>query len=115
MTTRIASALLLVALMLPAGVAAADEDASLEQMVVEMAKTPAEHAALAAHFRAEAEEARAKGRRHEAMARAYGQGKQRSRSSGSYHCKRLSERYVEMASEYDELAKLHDAESRQAP
>ena len=92
------------------GLPAAEETRSLEQIAVEMATTPAEHAALAEHYRAKAEKARAAMRRHESIGRAY---TRRKRWSGvaSSHCKRLSENYGAMASEYDELAKLHEAEA----
>ena len=111
--TRTAMALLLGSLLLSPGLAAGEEARSLEQIVVEMAKTPADHAALAAHYHAQAKQARAEMRRHESMGRAYTRGKQRS-GGAPQHCKKLSERSGEMASEYDELAKLHEAEAKQA-
>lgn len=111
MRTRIATALLLGAVLLSPGLAAGEETGSLEQIVVEMAKTPADHAALAEYYRARAEKARADMRRHESMRRVYGRGKQRSGAASS-HCQRLSESYGAMASEYDELAKLHDAQAK---
>ena len=113
MVTRTATALLLGAVLLSPGLAAGQEAHSLEQIVVEMAKTPADHAALAAHYRAQAEEARADMRRHESMGRAYMRGS-KQRTGASSHCKRLAERYGAMAGEYDELAKLHEEEASKA-
>ena len=122
MTTRIAAVFLLGALALAPGLAAAEEHESLEQLVVEMAKTPAEHAALASHYRAEAAKAQAGVREHEAMARSYmpsGQSKIswgtiKQRQKMADHCKRLSQASDSMAKEYDALAKLHDEEAKQA-
>ena len=122
MTTRIATVFLLGALALTPGLAVAEEHESLEQLVVEMAKTPAEHAALASHYRAEAAKAQAGVREHEAMARSYmpsGQSKIswgtiKQRQKMADHCKRLSQASESMAKEYDALAKLHDEEAKQA-
>ncbi len=111
MATRTSLALVLGALLLSPGLAAAGDDAhSLEQLVIEMAHSPADHAALAKHYRAKAEEARADMRQHKSMRRIYTGGKQGIRAGG-FHCKRLAARFGDIASEYDELAKLHDAEA----
>lgn len=111
--TRIATALLLGVVLFSPGLAHAEEARSLEEIAVETAKTPADHATLADYYRAKAGKARAAARRHDQMGAAYGRGKQRSGPAGA-HCKRLSESYRAMASEYDELAKLHDAEAKTA-
>ncbi len=119
MTTRIATALLLGALSLyvSPGLAAAEEADSLEELVIETAKTPAEHAALASHYRAKAEEARADVRRHEKMLRAYGlgpiKGTQVMKMQG--HCKKLSELSGSLATEYEGLAKEHEAAAKKTP
>ena len=112
MTTRIAMALLLGALTLAPGLATAEDTHSLEQLVVEMANTPAEHAALANHYRAKAEDARAEMRSHESMGRSYAAGKLADRIQMQGHCKKLSEQYGALASEYDALAKSHDAQAK---
>ena len=110
---RTAVALLLGLLGLTPVLAAGDEGRSLEQIVVEMARTPTDHAALAAHYHEKSEQARAEMRRHDSMRRVYRGGKQRS-GAASQHCKNLSERYGEMASDYEALAKLHEAEAKKA-
>jgi hypothetical protein len=92
----------------PTALLAGAHDDPLEEHAVEAAKTPEAHAALAAHFREKAAEARAASARHRSMASAYGRGKQGTRT-GSFHCDRLSEREAAAAAEYEELAKLHDA------
>ncbi len=114
MHSRIATAFFLGALALAPGFAwAKDASTSLEQLVVEMAQTPAQHAALAEHYRAKASEARAAAARHQSMGRSYGSGKLGTRGA-SIHCKKLSEQNTAMAADFEELAKLHDAEARNA-
>jgi hypothetical protein len=108
MLKRVATLVLLSGLVgMPAGVFA-EEAPSLEALVVEMADSPAEHAAVAEHFRAKAGEARAQARRHESMGRAYGGGKLGTRAQLTDHCKRLAEQFDAAAGEYEELAALHD-------
>ena len=106
-------ALLLGALALaPSVVIAGEEGHSLEQLVVESADSPADHAALANHYRAKAAAARAEAKRHEGMARAYTGGKFMERSRMQSHCKKIAANENAIAAEYDELAKLHDAEAK---
>ena len=116
MTTRIGTALLLgaLSLYLSPGLAAAEEAHSLEQLVIETAKTPAEHTALAKHFRAKAEEARAEARRHESMGKSYGLGpvKLTQVAQMQGHCKKLTELNGAMATEYEGLAKGHEAAAK---
>lgn len=114
MMTRIAMALLIGAVALAPGLAMAEEGTSLEQAAVEMADTPEEHAALARHYRAKAEEARAEMRRHDRMGRVYTGGKSQHRNLMRTHCRNISERYSNVAEEYEALAKLHEGEAKQA-
>ena len=88
------------------------QDEGVEHLVIEMASTPAQHAALARHYLSEAEGARRETRRHEQMARAYDQGKTAVGMPARGHCRRLAEQFTEIAQEYEELAKLHEAESK---
>jgi hypothetical protein len=108
MRSRIAALSLAAALAITPAMLFADEPKSLEELVVAMADTPADHAAVASHFRARAEEARHAAKRHKSMARAYGGGKLNTRVQMSGHCDRLVTEYEAMAVEYDDLAKLHD-------
>jgi len=108
---RTAVALLLGLLPLSPVLAAGDDVRSLEQIVVEMARTPAHHSALAAHYHEKSEQARHDMRRHESMRHVYRGGKQRS-GSASQHCESLSERYRQMASDYEALAELHEGEAK---
>jgi len=109
MRTRIAVALVSGALALaPVFAVAAEASDPLEQLVVEMAQTSGEHMALAKHFRAKAEEARAEATRHTGMARTYGAGKLTQRQQMKKHCDGLSEKFNGLAQEYEALAKLHE-------
>jgi tyrosyl-tRNA synthetase len=114
MRIRIALALLIGSVLASPEIGAEEAHQSLEQIVTEMATTPARHAALAEHYRAKAEKARAAERRHDQMARAYTRGKQRSGPPASVHCKNLAKSYAAMAEQYDELARSHDAEAKKA-
>jgi len=114
MITRLGIALLLGTLALSPGFARADDSHSLEQLVVEMAHTKAEHTALAKHYRAKAETARAEARSHDSMARGYGGGKVAERLQMQSHCKKISEQLTAMAGEYEAMAKLHEAEAQKA-
>ncbi len=115
MRSKLGLAFLLGALVLSPGLALAGDDGhSLEQMVVEMAHTPADHAALAAHYRAKAAEARDEATRHEKMARTYGMQKMGAANQMGSHCKKIAANSTETAAEYDALAQLHEAESKKA-
>jgi len=114
MIKTIASALLFAALALSPGTSvAAESGSSLEQAVVEMADTPAEHTALARHYRAKAEEARGEAKRHEAMGRTYGAGKFTQRQAMKSHCTNISNNLTGVAAEYEALAKAHEEAANQ--
>jgi hypothetical protein len=110
MLTRRQATVLFAALALVPGGARAEGDP--EMKMLEDAKTPADHAALAAHFSEEAAKAKAKQSHHRLMAQAYA-GKQ-GFGAGRLHCRRLAKEYGAMADEYEALAKLH-AEAGTAP
>jgi hypothetical protein len=113
MTNRFAVAFLFGALALSPGWAAAEEEGeSLEQLVVEMAQTPAEHAAIAKHYRTQADVARKLAQRHLSMGRAYVGGKSTQGRQFQNHCRKIAEQQEAMAQEYDALAKLQDEEAK---
>jgi len=113
MQTRIALTVLAGALALSPALALADEGShSLEQLVVEMADTPSDHAALASHYRAKAAAARAEAAKHESMGRTYSGGKFFQRTAMQSHCKKIAADNAAVATEYEELAKLHEEESK---
>jgi len=113
MRKRIAAAVFVGALALTPGLASAQEsDASLEELIVNMAHTPADHAALAKYYRQKATEARAEASSHESMSRSYGGGKMAQRQQMEDHCKKLSTQNAAMAAEYEALAKLHEEDAK---
>jgi hypothetical protein len=123
MTTRIAALFLLGALAFAPGLAAAaDETHTLEQTMVENANTPAEHQALANHFRERAAGARAEAREHDRMANTYmpsGQPKMswgtvQARQKMAGHCKQISQQSESIAKGFDALAASHDEEAKKA-
>jgi hypothetical protein len=89
-----------------------EEHDDSEAKMIENAKTPADHAALAAHYRQRANKARADQTHHQLMSQAYS-GKQGT-AAGRVHCRRLAKKNGEMAEEYDALAKLHDEAAKSA-
>ena len=114
MVKTIMTVLILGALALSPGMSvAAEAGHSLEEVVVEMADTPAEHAALARHFRAKAEEARAEAKRHEGMGRAYGSGKLTQQQRMRKHCANISNDLNDIAAEFDALATVHEQAAKQ--
>jgi hypothetical protein len=94
--------------------ALAAEDADLEEALVETASTPAQHEALAAHFKKRADAARREATRHRAMGKHYAGGRMaRSPQPPSTHCTKLADMYDAQATEYDALAAAHEAEAKQ--
>lgn len=114
MLSRAAGILIVGALALSPGMALANGDSdALEPLVIEMAGTPGMHTALAGHYRAEAQEARAEKRRHERMGEAYRRRKVSLRwIEERRHCERLAKKYAEVAEEYEALARLHEEEAK---
>jgi len=114
--TKLAAFLLVGALALSPGVSQAAEGGhSLEQLAVEMVHTAEQHLALARHYHAKAEEARAEAQRHKNMGKSYGGGKFTQRQRMKRHCESLSDKYTATADDYDALAKLHEDEAKNTP
>ena len=76
-----------------------------EMHMVESAKSPADHAALADHYRAEGRKARARQEHHRLMAQVY-RGKQLT--GNGVHCRRLAKKFGEIADEFEGLASSHE-------
>jgi hypothetical protein len=115
MSRRFVVALLLGALALaPSFAGAQEEGGGLEELVVEMAHTKAEHQALAKYYTENAAGARKLASRHQSMARAYLGGKGMNKQPMTSHCKRIAEQQEAIAKEYDALAKLHADEAKKA-
>jgi 3-dehydroquinate dehydratase len=99
-----AAALLFVAM---SGVAAADTDErieSLESLVISLAETPEQHAAIVDFYLQNAEDARAAAKRHASMALSY-HGKQRENLAS--HCRSIAKTYDQLAQQYEKLASSH--------
>lgn len=111
-TMRFLPALLAALLAVPAMALAQDHD--VEQLVIEMANTPDEHRAVARHYRAKASEAREEARRHESMGRTYAAQRSAQPQQGRQHCERLAQNFEGIATEYEELAKLHEGHADSA-
>lgn len=115
MKKGIGAALLMGALALSPAFASADEgEGSLEQLIVNMAHTSADHAAVAKYYRRKAAHSRAAASDHVSMASSYGGGKMVQREEMASHCKKISELDAAKAAEYDALAKLHEEEAKKA-
>jgi hypothetical protein len=87
------------------------------RLLHEMSEKPEHHLAIAVYYRTLAAEALKEVEKHEAMRDTYRHDHQRyrtgraTRQSMTGHCDRLIELHREAASEYEELAKLHEAEA----
>jgi hypothetical protein len=111
---QIATALLLGSLAFFAQTAAAQTHENyLEELAIEGADTPAQHEALAAHFKAKAADARAEAKRHESMAKSYARrSKPVQAADMQRHCKKLAEHANSTAAEYDAMAKVHEDQAK---
>ena len=113
MKNTIAGAFLIGARALSPGFAsAAESDTAIEQLIMNSAHSPADHAALAKYFRGKAADARAEASKHKAMGSSYGGGKMVQKEQMMGHCKKLSEENTAMAAEYDAMAKLHEEDAK---
>ena len=92
--------------------AVAQGEHDLEQVLIESARTPAQHEALAAHFRAKATAARAEAKDHRSMAESYGGTKLMIAAAQRKHCNDLATNLDAQANLYDELAAAHEAEAK---
>ena len=94
------------------GSAAEPPVSDLEQLLIDSADGQKDHAALAAYFARKAEDMREAAKRHRAMGKSYG-GQDRLSRAGELksHCDKLAELDEKVASEYDGLAALHNAQA----
>src|SRR5688500_12434890 len=80
---------------------------SLEQMIND-AKTPADHEAIAAYYEKEAQEAHQKHAEHLKLKAAYAKIPHLASKTGlPSHCDSIAENYDKTAKEYEALAKAH--------
>lgn len=83
-------------------------DHGLEEVLIESASTPAQHQALAKHFKAKAEAARKEAENHRAMAKTYTGTKLTMREAMTKHCADLAASYDAQAKAYDAMAAAHE-------
>jgi len=88
----------------------------LMRLLNDMADKPQNHLAIATYYRTLAAEARVEVEKHKAMNTSYHNHAQFKSGAGtgqsmSRHCDRLIELQQSTANEYEELAKLHEAEA----
>jgi hypothetical protein len=105
--TAMAIAVAALLTVLPVGTSRAT-DAGLEQLIPQMATTPAQHKAVASYYRSEAAAASAEAERHREMGRTYSQGNYTSKKKMQEHCERLSATYDTLAKQYQDLAVEHE-------
>lgn len=85
----------------------AAEETNIEQMI-EQAKTPADHEALAAYYEKEAQAAKQKYELHKKMEAAYSKFPSlKQKSNILFHCDTLAKDYETMAKQYEMLAQIH--------
>jgi hypothetical protein len=100
-------------LLLPAlGPAHAAGDHGLEQVLIESASTPAQHLALAEHFRAKAAQAKREAEGHRSMAKSYVNTKAVAGPQSAEHCTKAAESYDALAAQYEQLAAEHEAQAK---
>jgi hypothetical protein len=88
--------------------AAGGGSADLLQVMVDSATTPAQHQALARHFRAKAADAKALADAHQAMSRSYS-GKPGELRNMNKHCDQIVKLNQDLAAQYESLAKAEEA------
>lgn len=76
-------------------------DASLEQVLIESATTPEQHAALANYYASKAAAARKDAEYHRSMGKAYGGAKASQIATMKDHCEKLAKLYDDQAKEFD--------------
>jgi len=100
-----------VLLLMPGASAIAGQDGgtTIEELAVQLATTPSQHAVVADYYRSQAAVSRAEGVRHRSMRRAYQTGNMRAKKQLQEHCGKLIASSEAIALQYDQLAKAHDA------
>ena len=81
-------------------------DPSLEQVLIESATTPQQHAALASYYAAKAVAARKDAEYHRAMGKSYSGAKAAQVAMMKEHCEKLATLYDDQAKEFDMMASM---------
>ena len=95
-----------------AGIASADDDSALEQLMVESASTPAQHQALAKYYHSKAAAAKAEADNHRSMMRSYSGTSVPMAKQRAEHCNKLAALSDSEAAEYEKLAASHEAQAK---
>jgi len=90
----------------PLAAIAAAADPSLEQVLIESAATPQQHAALATYYAEKAAAARKDAEYHRAMGKSYSGAKATQLAMMKDHCEKLGALYDEQAKEFDLMASM---------
>ena len=90
----------------PLAPTAAAADASLEQVLIDSASSPKEHAALASYYAGKAAAARKAAEYHRAMGKSYSGVKATQLAMMKEHCEKLATLYDEQAKEFDAMASM---------
>lgn len=92
----------------------AAEETNINKMI-EQAKTPADHEALAAYYEKEAQAAKQKYELHKKMEAAYSKFPSlKQKSDVLFHCDTLAKGYETMAKQYETLAQIHRELAKEA-
>lgn len=93
---------------LPFGSVAAEKNGDHMGQTITEAKTPADHEALAAFYKKEAQAARQKQAEHQQMSDAYATIPVLKTKTGAVaHCTAIAKKYEEIAKENEALAQMH--------
>lgn len=82
----------------------------LTDHLVQSASDPADHEALARHFRMEADKLRMMALAHRSMGDSYRRSKLRKAERQKEHCERIAALEEQISQEYEQLSKAHEAE-----
>jgi hypothetical protein len=104
--TALAIAAMAMAISGPVGISYAD-DGALEQLIPQLATTPAQHQEVATYYRSKAAAASAEAARHREMGKRYIQGNYTSRKLMRDHCDALATSYDALAKQYQDMAAAH--------
>jgi hypothetical protein len=85
---------------------AAAADQSLEQVLIDSASSPQEHAALANYYAGKAAAARKEAEYHRAMGKSYSGAKATQLAMMKDHCDKLATLYDDQAKEFDTMASM---------
>jgi len=93
---------------LPLSSARAEKAMEHMEQMIEAAKTPADHEALAAFYEQEAQQARQKQAQHQQMGEEYAKILVLKTKTGAVaHCLAIAKKYEEIAKENEALAQMH--------